>query len=127
MTAYEELLARFKKTVLIDTAKGNLFWDMETYMPPRGIGLRSEQMGALSEIAHQMATDPEIGTLLDKAEKDEGTLDGEGKRNLYLMRKAYNEQTKLPEKLVGDLTRQEAIATDTWKKAKAGNEELGQG
>jgi len=122
MTAYEELLTRFKKTVLIDTSKGNLFWDMETYMPPRGIGLRSEQMGALSEIAHHMATDPEIGTLLDKAGKDEGVLDDAGKRNLFLMRKAYNEQTKLPERLVGDLTRQEAIATDTWKKAKAGND-----
>lgn len=122
MTAYEDMIARFKEMTLIDTATGIIHWDMETNMPPRGIDLRSEQLGALSRITHRMAVDPENGKLLDEAEKDKGTLDEVGKRNLYLMRKTYDEQTRLPEKLVGDLTRQQAIATETWKKARAGND-----
>ena len=40
------------------------------------------------------------------------------KRNIYLINKSYNEQTALPEKLVGDLAMQEAITVNTWKKAK---------
>jgi len=122
MTAYEDMMVKFKEMTLIDTATGVIYWDMETNMPPRGIGLRSEQLGTLSKIIHRIAVDPENGKLLDEAEKDKGTLDEVGKRNLYLMRKAYDEQTGLPEKLVGDLTRQQAIATETWKKARAGND-----
>jgi transcriptional regulator GlxA family with amidase domain len=75
MTAYEEMITRFKEMTLVDTATDVIHWDMETYMPPRGIGLRSEQLGALSRIAHRMAADPENGRLLDEAEKDKGTLD----------------------------------------------------
>ncbi len=121
MTAYEDMMARFKEMTLIDTATAMIQWDMETYMPPRGIGLRSEQLAALSTIIHRMSVDPENGRRLDEAEKDKGALDAVGKRNLYLMRKTYDEQTRLPEKLVGDLSRQQAISTETWKKARAEN------
>jgi len=122
MTAYEDMMSKFKEITLIGTATGVIYWDMETNMPPRGIGLKSEQLGALSKVTHRMAVDPENGKLLDEAEMDKDTLDEVGKRNLYLMRKTYNEQTKLPEKLVGDLTRQSALTTEIWKKAKAAND-----
>lgn len=122
MTAYQDLMAKFKEMTLIDSATGVIHWDMETHMPPRGIGLRSEQLGTLSTIVHRMAVDPENGKLLDEAEKDKGSLDEVGRRNLYLMRKTYDVQTRLPEKLVGDLTRQQALATENWKKARAGND-----
>jgi carboxypeptidase Taq len=38
---------------------------------------------------------------------------------VYLIRKGYNEATKLPEELVVETARQQAITVDTWKKAKA--------
>jgi len=41
------------------------------------------------------------------------------KRNIYLIRKDYDEQTKLPEELVVETAKQEAISVNTWKKAKA--------
>jgi len=41
------------------------------------------------------------------------------KRNIYLINKSYLEQTSLPEKLVADLAKQEAVTVNTWKKAKA--------
>ncbi|MHA1908190.1 MAG: carboxypeptidase M32 [Candidatus Thorarchaeota archaeon] len=122
MTAYEELLVRFKEMTLFNTAAGIVYWDMETYMPPGGIMQRSEQLGALSKIGHRMVVDPEIGKLIDSSEKEKDSLDEVGKRNLYLLRKGYDEQTKLPEKLVGDLSRQSAISTEAWKKAKAAND-----
>ncbi len=122
MTAYEELLERIKELTLFQTGAGVIYWDMETYMPPRGIGLRSEQLGAFSKIGHRMFVDPEIGKLLEAAEKDKDSMDAVGQRNLYLIRKGYDEATKLPEKLVGDRARQVAISTETWKKAKAAND-----
>ncbi|MDF1540825.1 MAG: carboxypeptidase M32 [Candidatus Thorarchaeota archaeon] len=122
MAAYEDMMSNFKELTLLGTSAGVLYWDMETHMPPRGVMMRSEQLGALSKVIHRMAVDPANGELLDKVEKDKDTLDEVGKRNLYLMRKGYNEQTKLPEKLVGDLSQQQAVATEIWKKAKAAND-----
>ena len=41
------------------------------------------------------------------------------KKNVYLIKKEYDEQTALPEKLVVETARQRTITTDVWKKAKA--------
>ena len=122
MTAYEELQTRYKELRVFYSVGGILYWDMETYMPPRGLMLRSEQMSVLTKIGHRMTVDPEIGKLLDSAEKDKDSLDEVGRRNIHLFRKWYDEQTKLPEKLVGDLAKQSAISTEAWKKAKAAND-----
>jgi len=118
---YDALLARAKELVILMTASGVLEWDMETKMPPRGIILRSQQLSLLSQFAHRLGTDPVIGSLISKIESDPGfgELNEVQRRNVHLIRKNYEEQTKLPEKLVAETARQRAIAIDVWKKAKA--------
>ncbi len=115
---YVELLGKSREITLMDTATGIINWDMETKMPPKGIGLRSEQLALLSGVEYRMVTDQAIGALLTKLQgiQDFGE---EERRNIYLVKKGYDENVKLPEKLVTDTTRQTAIAIDTWKKAKA--------
>jgi len=118
---YEKLMENAKDLTILMSARSIIEWDMETKMPPKGITLRSQQLALISRFEHKMSTDPEIGTLLEKIEKDPNyaTLDVKQRRNVYLVRKNYDEQTKLPEKLVVETARQSAIAIDTWKKAKA--------
>jgi carboxypeptidase Taq len=41
------------------------------------------------------------------------------KRNVYLTKKNYDEQTALPEKLVSEIAKQQALTVNIWKKAKA--------
>jgi carboxypeptidase Taq len=96
-------------------------WDMETMMPPKAIGLRSQQLALLSRIEHKMVTDPKMGILLEKIVRHPkyDKLDDVQKRNVYLMKKRYDEQTKLPEALVAETAKQRAITVDIWKKAKA--------
>ncbi|UCG36001.1 MAG: carboxypeptidase M32 [Candidatus Bathyarchaeota archaeon] len=110
-----------KDAVTIGTVQSIISWDMETKMPPKGIKLRSQQLAKLSQILHRMITDPEIETLLSDIRKHTGYehLSEQQKRNVYLVRKTYDEQTKLPEKLVVETAKQQAIAVDIWKKAKA--------
>ena len=117
---YEKLMEKAKAIAILRSTEDVLRWDMKTKMPPRGITLRSEQLATLSGIKHKMITDPEIGTLLEKIERHQNydELDAIQKRNVYLMRKSYDEQTKLPEELVTETARQRAITIDTWKKAK---------
>ena len=106
---------------MLGTAEGIIHWDMETKMPPGAVEQRSEQLALLSRIQHKLATDSEIGNLLNKiqANPDYESLGQMEKRNIYLANKSYREQTALPEKLVADLARQEAVTVNVWKKAKA--------
>jgi len=117
---YEKLLGKLKQISILQSTKSIVEWDMETKMPPKGIGLRSQQLALLSQIEHRMITDPEIGLLLEGIKNHPGyeALDELQKRNVYLAKKQYDEQTKLPETLVVETARQQAIAIDTWKKAK---------
>src|SRR4030042_1922625 len=119
--AYKELLSKSKDTIVLSTAEGIIHWDMETMMPPKAVQQRSEQLALLSRIHHKLGTDPEIGKLLGsiQASPNYPTMGQVEKRHLYLINKSYKEQTALPEKLVGDLSMQEALTINTWKKAKA--------
>lgn len=122
MHAYEKLLEKGKEIILLQSSSGIIGWDLETYMPPRGLMLRSEQLGLLRQIAHRMTIDPEMGKLLYAAEKDADALTKVQKRNIYLARRIYDAATKVPEELVGRLAKQRAICVETWKKAKASND-----
>ena len=68
-----------------------------------------------------MSTDPKIGKLLTSIQANPlyESMEQAEKRNIYLIKKSYREQTSLPEKLVADLAKQEAITVNVWKKAKA--------
>jgi carboxypeptidase Taq len=107
--------------MILGTAQGLIHWDMETVMPPNAVEQRSLQLELLSRIGHQMGTNPEIGRLLKEIQSNPAysELGAVEKRNVYLINKSFLEQTSLPEKLVADLARQEAVTVNTWKKAKA--------
>jgi len=93
---------------------------METMMPPKAVEQRSQQLALLSRIGHKMITAPEIGKLVNaiKANPQYDALSEVEKRNIYLIKKNYDEQTALPEKLVAEIAKQQAITVNTWKKAK---------
>ncbi|MGF3522168.1 MAG: carboxypeptidase M32 [Candidatus Bathyarchaeia archaeon] len=120
-SSYKKLITKNKHLIVLSSAEGILHWDMETMMPPKGVGLRSEQLALLSSIHHRMSTAPVIGELLKVVLKhpDYETLSEVEKRNVQLIKKNYDEQTKLPTKLVAEIAKQQAIAVNTWKKAKA--------
>jgi carboxypeptidase Taq len=119
--SYKKLLEKMKDISTLRSATAILHWDMETMMPPKGITLRSLQLAMLNRIGHKMSTNPQIGYLLEETKKhpEYSRLDTVQKRNLYLITKNYNEQTKLPEELVAETSKQQALTVDTWKKAKA--------
>jgi carboxypeptidase Taq len=120
-STYKKLLTRAKDLILLQTAEGLIHWDMETMMPPKAVEQRSLQMALLSRLHHKMATARGTGTLLNTVLKHSqyGTLSSIEKRNVRLIKKDYDEQTALPEKLVEETTKQQAVTVNTWKKAKA--------
>ena len=117
---YEKILSRNKDLRILQSAEEIIHWDMETMMPPRALELRSQQLALLSRMEHKMSTDQEIGKLLKQiaASPDFERLSQIEKRNLHLIKKNYDEQTALPEKLVEETTKQQALTVNIWKKAK---------
>jgi len=120
-SSYKKLMEKVKDLLTFQSATAIIHWDMETMMPPKAIGLRSQQLALLSRIEHRMSTDPEIGRLLEEIMRpsEYEKLDAIQKRNVYLIKKQYDEQTKLPEELVAEIAKQQAVTVDVWKKAKA--------
>jgi len=120
-SSYKKLLQKMEDFIVLQSAESIIGWDMLTMMPPKGIELRSRQLALISRFEHKLSTNPEIGSLLKQAMKpsEYEKLNDVQKRNVYLVKKQYDEQTKLPEELVAETAKQQAIATDVWKKAKA--------
>jgi carboxypeptidase Taq len=121
LTKYSKLMEKVKELFILQSTEYIVHWDLETMMPPKAIKLRSEQLALLNRIEHKMSTSPEIGKLLDKImhHPEYDKLDYVQKRNIHLIKKHYNEQTKLPEELVAEISKQQAITVDVWKKAEA--------
>ena len=120
MENYSKLMAKYKDLMILSSTQSIMQWDMETKMPPGAFELRSEQLSLLSRIEHKMATDAEIGAIIERVQTNPRcpSLSELQKRNVYLFKKSYDEKTKLPERLVSEVSRQEVIAYDAWKKAK---------
>jgi carboxypeptidase Taq len=121
---YKKLLAKTKDLIILQSAESIIQWDMETKMPPKAVEQRSLQLALLSRISHKISTDPEIGKILKHvtANPDYDSLSQIEKRNIYLIKQNYEEQTALPEKLVSEITRQQAVTVNIWKKAKKAQE-----
>jgi carboxypeptidase Taq len=120
LSTYKKLMNRAQDLIVLSSAEAIIHWDMETKMPPKAVEQRSQQLALLSRISHKMGTSPEIGKLLDTILKspEYDSLDEVAKRNIYLTKKNYEEQTALPEQLVSDIAKQQAITVHAWKKAK---------
>lgn len=119
-SSYKSLLNQIKDLEILQSIESVVHWDMETMMPPRAVEQRSQQLSLLSRINHKISTNPEIGKLLKNilTSPKQDILSKAEKRNVYLTKKNYDEQTALPEKLVGEIAKQQAITVNTWKAAK---------
>jgi carboxypeptidase Taq len=103
----------------VGAAASVLHWDQQTYMPPGGITGRAEQLSTLSRLAHEMLTSDETGALLVAAEAEGHEPGSDGQAILRLARRSFERATKLPSRLVADLTRATSLAEPAWVRARA--------
>ncbi|MBS7620423.1 hypothetical protein KEJ21_07260 [Candidatus Bathyarchaeota archaeon] len=117
---YNELSRKAEELRTLSSAESILQWDMETMMRPKGVEVRSRQLTLIERVGHKIMTDPELGRLINKilSYPSFGMLNEVQSRNVRLMKKAYDESTRLPEELVCETARQKAITINIWKKAK---------
>ncbi len=121
MEAYERLLTRTREIIQFQTGIGLIRWDLYTKMPPKGMQQRSQQLALMGKLLHRMSIDPEIERLVTKLEKNLDALDNVQKREVELVRRDLDRNSKIPEDLVSQDSAQRTITTTAWKKAKETN------
>ena len=121
---YDLLLSKMKEIQVIGQIQGIIGWDTEVMMPKKGVVQRSNQQAYLAQLGHSKITDPEIGKLLEeiKANPDYEKLSDYEKRNVYLIQRDYDRNTKLPPEFVAEFAKESVISTEKWKEARQKND-----
>lgn len=114
-----DLVFRLKPTAVLASCSAVLGWDEQTYLPPGGAAQRAEQLGLLAGLAHQRATDPAIGELLSQLESA-NAFDAESAEAALLreVRRDYDRKTKLPQRLIEELSRTTTLSQQAWVAAR---------
>ncbi|MCA8982672.1 MAG: carboxypeptidase M32 [Planctomycetaceae bacterium] len=119
---YEELVAELRRNALLESCGSVLGWERETYMPEGGTELRSRQLSLLAGLRHQWSTSPRLGELLRSlASEDLGPADGPVAVNVGQACRDYDLATRLPQKLVEEISRVTALSQHAWQQAKKQN------
>lgn len=120
----EKLQALKERLAVVDDlqrAAGVLSWDQQTYMPPRGAAARAEQLATLQKLAHEHFIAAENGALLNELAEVTAHLpyDSDEASLVRVTKRDYERATRVPPKLVEEITRAASLAFEAWQRAKA--------
>lgn len=104
------------------SAAGVLAWDQQTYMPEGGVEARSEHLATLSRLAHETFVAGETYNLIEAATKNGAEPGSDDEAIVRLAKRDYERSTRIPSRLVAELTRTAAIAEHAWVKSRAGSD-----
>jgi carboxypeptidase Taq len=122
--AYEQLQARMQEIALLGNTAGVLGWDQEVYMPGANSPYRAEQLSLLAGMTHHKFTDPQVGNWIAQAASSKeltGDPQSDSAVNLREWRRSYDRSTKLPQRLVEEMTRITSQAQVEWVAARKEN------
>lgn len=105
----------------LNAAISLMYWDQATYLPEQGARFRGEHISHIVKVAHELATSPELGRLLDSAEKIAQGLppDSVEAALVRVARKDYAQAVRIPSSLSAELSAQASRSYEAWKKARA--------
>ena len=118
---FDELLRRLGEIADLEHTSSLLEWDQETKMPPLGAPGRAEQLATLARLAHELATAPELGALLDELRELEDGADRESFEAsvVRVARRDYEKQRRVPSELRAEMSRAGSLGYAAWLEARA--------
>lgn len=123
-TKLSRLKERLAEVYDLNMINSLLIWDQNTYMPAGGATARGRQMATLGRIAHEKATDEEIGALLEELQPYAAGLpaDADDAALIRVARREYERLVRVPPDLVGEMLAHSAASFDAWVKARPAND-----
>jgi carboxypeptidase Taq len=116
--SYVELL---QKAADFNYASAVLGWDMETYMPLKGVTARSRQLATLASQAHELVTSETYANLL-AALKGKSDLSETEQWNVIRSTEDYEKNKKLSAAFVEELSKQTSECFTAWTDARKKND-----
>jgi carboxypeptidase Taq len=120
-----EKLAEFKDYIrnieYLESACEVLSWDLEVYIPDKGVPYRSEMLGYLSGELYKLQTSEKMKNYIDYFLKVDD-LDITAYAMLMNAKKEYDETKKIPEKRFIEYSILTASAGPIWQKAKVSSD-----
>ena len=98
-----------------------LGWDQMTYMPPKGIQSRAEQLSLLSRLIHEKATSEILFKHLSSLYQEQNRL---SEKDRVVVKKLYRDiekARKIPSSFVEKLAKTTSMAYAVWQEAKEEN------
>lgn len=124
---YELLLQKSKEIFTFSSILHLLHWDLETYMPPGAISVRSEQIALLSSHIHSLKTSRTYKNLLEKIVHLKSgkvklkKLDQTQKLIIREWRRDFLREQKLPTAFIKAFSQATSEASQIWATAKKEN------
>lgn len=109
-----------REAALLESCGSVLAWDRETFMPSGGTQHRAAQLSLLAGLAHDRMTSTEMGDLLGVLEQPAAAepLTEDARANVREVRRTWRRVTRLPRRLVEELSHATTIAQERWVAAR---------
>ncbi|MBO7147517.1 MAG: carboxypeptidase M32 [Lentisphaeria bacterium] len=120
MSAYQKLLLECYLIRDLQNIYALLDWDQQTYMPLNAANDRAAQLTTLAGLVHEKTVSCEFGRLLEQSEKEmkNADPDSDEKALLRVLRRSFDKEQKVPQKLIEQLAETASNAHQAWVKAK---------
>jgi carboxypeptidase Taq len=121
---FSQLRVRLGEIHDLQGAAAVLGWDKNTYMPPGGAEARGRQLALLARLAHERQTDPELGRLIDRLEKETESYpyDSDEAGLLRVARYDFEKGIKIPVDFVAEMRAHGAQSYQVWTQARPAND-----
>jgi len=115
---YKKLIKRAHEIALFASAGELLSWDLETYLPSRGVDFRAEQLAGFSGQTHRLFIAKKVGDWISACEQHGFPPESDEAANVREWRRRYDRATKLPTRLVEKFQRVGTHAREAWRQAR---------
>jgi carboxypeptidase Taq len=101
-----------------------LNWDQQVNMPPEGAEIRSNQMGTLSRVTHDLEISPALGRLLEALKPYAETLDpdSDDARLIRVAARHFDREIRVPSDFVAEFQQATSLAFQAWVEARQKSE-----
>ena len=115
---YKKLLKRSREITLVASAAELLSWDLETYLPAKGVAFRADQLAHLSGHTHRLFIAKKVGDWIKACEEHGFAPESDEAANVREWRRRYDRATKIPSSLVEKFQRVRTHAREAWREAR---------
>lgn len=116
----EQLKTMLAEIADLGKAAAVLGWDQQVNMPPGGAEARGNQLALLGRLAHERATSPELGRLLEDLQAEASALDPDSDeaRLIKVAARDYEKATRVPADFIVEMTQVATQAFQVWVEAR---------